>query len=1009
MKKLAVGVALLLASGGLSMPTTHATQTPSVPTRHVTDPELLAEIQQSQLHRASAVGTVPMVNAEVLTADSKAVAAQVRALGGDVTGEVPGALVQAMVPAAAADAIANLRSVTDVRSPRRAGHVPSDRAVFQRVGARLRTQVATGFGGTKGSEVESTGAYEWQLGGNLGAGVKVGIVDYFDFNPAIWTVDRQGAVPDAAHQFCLDTSTLPTLCTGTQITGNTNIHGSAVAEIVKDMAPGAGLYLASVGTTADLQAAINWFAANGVHIVTRSLGAAFDGPGDGTGPLDAIVDSAVAQGITWFNSAGNDGVDVDGLGSYIRRSVPSSLAAGSYMNWNDGRILNHPVGPTVSSDTWLQVVSLPGAKECWFFDGVRWANDWGQPTPTDYSVEVYVPTTTANPHDNPASATLIATFDDVQAGGVPMEAADQQICPNNSLSATYQTAASVPAAVSYIRVRLNPASTVGVNPDTMEIGIAGAGASFETDYGDTQFSASHPVADSFNPGLVAVGAVDPPPSAPAYTPNAIADYSSRGPTNRPGLIKPDLSAPSGFASETYGGTFSGTSSASPTAAGAAALVLSAGLAAPGVPLATIMKSFTTPLGVAPPNNVYGAGLLKLPLRPSRFVPIETVPRILDTRPASHVGPVGLVGPYARNAVINVDVRTPLGGMPMTAVALNVTSVNSIAPGFLNVFPYLGSPFSTSTLNITYPGLPRPNFAIVPVNNGIISVALQAGGDVILDVEGYFTNDTAPPIAAGRFVPLPTPERWLDTRGGPLPASFGGISRRVNAGESIDVPIRGATAVPSQTNVDALVVNVTTVNADQLGFARAFPSGNTSVLTFSTINFRAGTQATANTAIVKLGVANGQFSLFSNVTVDMVVDVVGYITAAGAPVSSTGMFMPVVPTRVYDTRIAGGAFADAQSRTVGLDGGSTGIEAAIVRLGSISSNLTVTGNPGFGFLSAYPGPLQNPPSTSNLNFAPNETVANAALVGVNPGATDSLTAYMHTSGHVIIDVNGYFLR
>ena len=1004
MKKLAVGVALLLTSGGLSMPTTHATPTPSVPTRHVTDPELLAEIHQSRLHRASAVGTVPMVNAEVLTADSKAVAAQVRALGGDVTGEVPGALVQAMVPAAAADAIANLRTVTDVRSPRRAGHVPGDRAVFQRAGAPLRTQVATGFGGTKGSEVESTDAYEWQLGGNLGAGVKVGIVDYFNFTTA-WTVGRQGAIPNASHQFCADhTNQQGSLCNrdGT-IASSAEIHGDAVAEIVRDMAPSVDLYIASVGTVADLEAAVNYFAGQGVTIMTRSLGAAFDGPGDGTGPLDTVVDHAVTQGITWFNSAGNDGD-----GTYLRRVVPTSLTTGGFVDFNDGR---PAAGP--NPDAWLQVVSVPG--ECYFFDGVRWANDWSLSPATDYRVEVYEP---SNPtpvpppdladHDNPllADVALINFFDQPQSSAKPLEAVDGQVCTsaNNRHSSTVSTATG-PAAVTYIRVRLN--TTVGATPDRLEIGISGA-ALLENLYADKPGSAAHPVSDSANPGLVAVGAVDPPPTAPSYAPNGIASYSSQGPTND-GRIKPDLSAPSGFASETYGGTFSGTSSASPTAAGAAALVLSAGLAAPGAPLATLMKSFTTDLGPAGADNMYGAGLLKLPLRPSRFVPIETVPRILDTRPASHVGPVGLVGPYPRNAVINVDVRTPLGGMPMTAVALNVTSVNSVAPGFLNVFPYLGSPFSTSTLNITYPGLPRPNFAIVPVNSGIISVALQAGGDVILDVEGYFTNDTAPPIAAGRFVPLPTPERWLDTRSGLLPASFGGVSRRVNAGESIDVPIRGATAIPSQTNVDALVVNVTTVNADQLGFARAFPSGNTSVLTFSTINFRAGTQATANTAIVKLGVANGQFSLFSNVTVDMVVDVVGYITAAGAPASSTGMFMPVVPTRVYDTRIAGGAFAGAESRTVGLDGGSTGVVAAIVRLGSISSNLTVTGNPGFGFLSAYPGPLQNPPSTSNLNFAPNETVANAAIVGVNPGATDSLTAYMHTSGHVIIDVNGYFLR
>jgi len=64
------------------------------------------------------------------------------------------------------------------------------------------------------------------------------------------------------------------------------------------MAPGAELFLATTETVAETQSAIDWFVANGVSIITRSLGAPYDGPGDGTGPLDSLVDYAAALKVS---------------------------------------------------------------------------------------------------------------------------------------------------------------------------------------------------------------------------------------------------------------------------------------------------------------------------------------------------------------------------------------------------------------------------------------------------------------------------------------------------------------------------------------------------------------------------------------------------------------------------------------------------------------------------------------------------------------------------------------
>ncbi|HAP76037.1 MAG TPA: hypothetical protein DCR14_08150, partial [Acidimicrobiaceae bacterium] len=69
------------------------------------------------------------------------------------------------------------------------------------------------------------------------------------------------------------------------------------------------------------------------------------------------------------------------------------------------------------------------------------------------------------------------------------------------------------------------------------------------------------------------------------------------------------------------------------------------------------------------------------------------------------------------------------------MAINLTSVNTTQTGYLQAYPYLRATVGgTSTLNISTAGPARPNFAIVPVGvNGTISIYLQAGGNVIVDV------------------------------------------------------------------------------------------------------------------------------------------------------------------------------------------------------------------------------------------------------------------------------------
>ena len=61
------------------------------------------------------------------------------------------------------------------------------------------------------------------------------------------------------------------------------------------------------------------------------------------------------------------------------------------------------------------------------------------------------------------------------------------------------------------------------------------------------YSATQPISDSANPGVVSVGAIDPWHRAPT-----LAYYSSQGPTND-GRMKPDISAPSVLRDRRHGG------------------------------------------------------------------------------------------------------------------------------------------------------------------------------------------------------------------------------------------------------------------------------------------------------------------------------------------------------------------------------------------------------------------------------------------------------------------------
>ncbi len=945
MRRRTLGAVLLVITavvGSLGIGTAPrvAAQSPNSRTAANTDPELRVEVDRALARRV--VGRRdPLVSIEVLTTDTAAVDKAVNRLGGTVTGSVDGQLVQALMPAGAVDGLSSVDAAEYVQLPLRINRLPRTEAV--------------GAGPVVGDEVALTNAGLWHQAGITG-NVRVGIIDFFDLR--FWNTAEIGPVPDAAHQFCRDVT--HGLCTTGQINSLMgDRHGVAVAEILKDMAPDAELFLATTATTAETQTAIDWFVQNDVHIITRSLGAPYDGPGDGTGPLDAVVDNAGAHSITWFNSGGNDAES--GYGRYT-----DGVDAQGYVDF-----LN---GPGV--DTMLRITPQSGGVA---FDGIRWANDWHLPAGqmTDYAVEVWV----GNAEN---SATRMGDLDDPQIDGAPpLEAVDQSFSIGSGQAL-------------FLRIRAKAHYSPSA-PDTIE--VATFYGQVEAGRTSAAYSGAKPVVDSRNPSLVAVGAIDPANGA-----TGIAPYSSRGPTND-GRIKPDVTAPSCVASTIYQGCFDGTSAASPAAAGMAALLMSRGLAVPGMPLAALIKHLVIDRGDAGPDNAYGAGEIRLPSippaaadsRPSRFEALDAPIRLLDTRPESFVGPPNLVGPYAQYSIIDLPISSS-GVIPPTAtsVAVNVTSTDAVSQFYVQALPTLGGAIGGfSTVNIAAPGQIRPNFAIVPLGQGSISIFIPTGGNIIVDAMGYFIPSDA--TAGGRFVPI-NPRRALDTRpgeSGPVPSGWSPHKPAIGEAVRVDVPI--GIGVPT-TGVSALVVNVTGTEPIGAGYLQALPTGTPPGQT-STVDYVAGETA-ATHAIVPLG-AGGTISVFTSHSSHIVVDVMGYISDGTQPVSG-GLFVPVAPSRFYDSRFAPHSIHAGQSTiTVPLAGSSFSVPPGA---GAISMNLTSDQATGTGFVTAYPtdGTF---PLASNLNYVAATPVANAALIKLSAGGT--LNTFVNVSTHVIIDVNGYF--
>jgi hypothetical protein len=210
----------------------------------------------------------------------------------------------------------------------------------------------------------------------------------------------------------------------------------------------------------------------------------------------------------------------------------------------------------------------------------------------------------------------------------------------------------------------------------------------------------------------------------------------------------------------------------------------------------------------------------------------------------------------------------------------------------------------------------------------------------------------------------------------------------------------ASRVPAGTS--AVILNVTATDTTLPGFVTAWPAGLPRPLA-SNLNVEQTGQTIANLVMVPLSAA-AKVSLYSQSPLDLVADLEGYVTGAGAATSTEGLFTPLVPVRALDTRtgdplprLTGGVPAQLPIA------GRVGVPATDVA--AVLMNVTATNAAGPGFVTVYPGGAAVP-LASNLNVSgAGQTIPNLALGTL--GASGAIGLYSLASTDLVVDVAGWF--
>jgi subtilisin family serine protease len=400
-----------------------------------------------------------------------------------------------------------------------------------------------------GEAVDATLAAAWHTAGLTGKGVKVAIID----GGFAGLAQRQADGDIPANVVTQD------LCDGELHSADD--HGTAVAEIVHEMAPEAQLHLVCIESSEDFAAAVEYAKAQGIQVINHSAG--WEGPfrNDGNDWFSRVVADARASGILWINSAGNEG---------------ENHWSGTYNPTGQAHMWS-PTGDVGNTFVW------PDESEICGF--LKW-DEWPAGV-SDFDLGIFL-----------SGANVLLEVSEEEQGEGGGEPPFEALCVEQSSGQDL----TVFWAIRGYSVRSNPRiDFVSWSPPLEHFVAAGSIASPAT-----------------SPAALAVGAL-------CWQSRQLEPYSSQGPTidgrPKPDLVGHDSVSSATYGGfEGCPSGFAGTSASSPEVAGAAALVKQAYPALSPDGIRQYLVQSARDLGAPGPDSTYGAGELQLPKPPDVVAP-----------------------------------------------------------------------------------------------------------------------------------------------------------------------------------------------------------------------------------------------------------------------------------------------------------------------------------------------------------------------------------------------------
>jgi uncharacterized repeat protein (TIGR01451 family) len=789
-------------------------------------------------------------------------------------------------------------------------------------------------------------------------------------------------------------------------------EGSAMLEIVHDLAPGAALGFATAitGEATFAQNILN-LAAAGCNVIVDDIIYLDESPFQ-DGPVAQAVNTVTAGGVLYFSSAGNEGNRTDNTagtweGDFLPNGTPPALAgAGPVHNFGDGgqsiRVEAGGGDATPLILIWAEHYTLSTGIASTDFD--LYVMDAGLTTIFDASVDIQ---NGVGGNDFPiefigetfsGDRLVVARFAAGTTSSVPMF---NLIAFRGVLDSALQT----------------PGATRGHSAAAAAFSVAAtpAAAPFATG------PPPGPYPGPFHPGNVSEIFTSDGPRRIILSPTG-AELTPGNRTRTGGVVrqKPDITAADGVSCAAPGfGTFYGTSASAPHAAAIAALMKSAVPALTPAQVRTALVNTAIDIETPGVDRDTGAGIIMAREAMTAAGAVQPI-RVVGTKTVSGTFRVGSNVTYTV-VLTNTGVRAqadnpgdefgdalPSSLTLVSATATAGTATAAVATNTVTWNGVLAAGGGSVTITITAIIKPAPAGTLVS-NQGTIHYDANADGtgDTLTTTDNPAVGGTNDPtsftVAPSAFEASTKTVQGFLRVGGTVTytvtiTNSGNITSADNPGnEFVDVLPAGLTLVSATATSGTAVATVATNTVTWNGSLAA--AASVTITITATIN--AGTVGTSisNQGTVSYDVdGNG-----SNETTTLTDDPA--VIGAQDPtrfVVLVGTFFTVTPCRVVDTRstapIAAGATLTVTVR------GVCGIPAT-ARVVVLNATVTQTQAP--GFVTLYPAD-QGRPGTSVVNFTASQARANNAIALLAP-ATGELKAFNGSAGTVqlILDVSGYF--